>query len=184
MTLYLLSLLCIVLVHACPIHAMREFLIGDVSGNGVTSSTLRCHDEIEGILWTMGTRLCYLAHAGIEVASHDPLWNNTNVLSTHDPFLCYLPISYQKTYISDQIIEELHSKVAKRITFEEQVTDININRLQEVVDKWLYLTIPIMMSAIYWATYVIPIESERYTILNVGQVINRIRIDRHIALMT
>jgi DNA-directed RNA polymerase-5 subunit 1 len=27
------------------------------------------------------------------------------------------------------------SEVAKRITFEEQVTDININRLQGVVDK-------------------------------------------------
>jgi DNA-directed RNA polymerase-5 subunit 1 len=29
----------------------------------------------------------------------------------------------------------LPPEVAKRITFEEQVTDININRLQEVVDK-------------------------------------------------
>jgi hypothetical protein len=57
------------------------------------------------------------------------------VLSPRDPFLGYLPISYQKTYISDQIIEELHSKVARRLTFEEQVTNININRLQEVVDK-------------------------------------------------
>jgi DNA-directed RNA polymerase-5 subunit 1 len=30
---------------------------------------------------------------------------------------------------------ELPSEVVKRITFEEQVIDININRLQEVVDK-------------------------------------------------
>jgi DNA-directed RNA polymerase-5 subunit 1 len=30
---------------------------------------------------------------------------------------------------------EFPSGVAKRITFEEQVTDININGLQEVVDK-------------------------------------------------
>jgi DNA-directed RNA polymerase-5 subunit 1 len=30
---------------------------------------------------------------------------------------------------------ELPSEVAKRITFKEQVTDININGLQEVVDK-------------------------------------------------
>lgn len=31
----------------------------------------------------------------------------------------------------------LASEVAKRITLQEQVTDININRLQEVVDKGL-----------------------------------------------
>jgi hypothetical protein len=30
---------------------------------------------------------------------------------------------------------EFSSEVAKRITFEEQVTDINNNGLQEVVDK-------------------------------------------------
>jgi DNA-directed RNA polymerase-5 subunit 1 len=29
----------------------------------------------------------------------------------------------------------LPSKVAKRIAFEEQITNININRLQEMVDK-------------------------------------------------
>jgi hypothetical protein len=45
-------------------------------------------------------------------------------------------------------VVELPSELAKRVTFEEQVTDININRLQEVVNQWLYLTIPVMMSAI------------------------------------
>jgi hypothetical protein len=30
------------------------------------------------------TRLCWLAHAGIEVSSHDPLWNYTDVLSSMD----------------------------------------------------------------------------------------------------
>jgi hypothetical protein len=33
------------------------------------------------------TRLCCLAHAGIEVSSHDPLWNYTNILSSIDLFL-------------------------------------------------------------------------------------------------
>jgi len=33
----------------------------------------------------------------------------------------------------------LPSEVAKKITFEEYVTDINLNRLQGVVDKRLYL---------------------------------------------
>jgi hypothetical protein len=30
------------------------------------------------------TRFCCLAHAGIEVSSHDPLWNYTDVLSSID----------------------------------------------------------------------------------------------------
>jgi hypothetical protein len=40
------------------------------------------------------TRFCCLAHAGIEVSSHDPLWSYTNVLSSIDlslkQFLCCL----------------------------------------------------------------------------------------------
>jgi hypothetical protein len=32
-------------------------------------------------------RLCCLAHVGIEVFSHDPLWNYTNILSSVDLFL-------------------------------------------------------------------------------------------------
>jgi DNA-directed RNA polymerase-5 subunit 1 len=37
-------------------------------------------------------------------------------------------------YIEPKVVK-LPSEVAKRITFKEQVTDININILQEVVDK-------------------------------------------------
>jgi hypothetical protein len=33
------------------------------------------------------TGLCYLARAGIEVPSHDPLWNYSNMLSSVDLFL-------------------------------------------------------------------------------------------------
>jgi hypothetical protein len=32
-------------------------------------------------------RLCCLAHADVEVSSHDPLWNYTNILSSIDLFL-------------------------------------------------------------------------------------------------
>jgi hypothetical protein len=32
-------------------------------------------------------RLCCLAHAGIEVSGHDPLWNYINILSFVDLFL-------------------------------------------------------------------------------------------------
>jgi hypothetical protein len=37
-------------------------------------------------------RLCCLARAGIEVASHDPPWNSTHVMSPRGPFLVSLPI--------------------------------------------------------------------------------------------
>jgi hypothetical protein len=40
------------------------------------------------------TGFCCLAHVGIEVSSHDPLWNYTDVLSSIDlslkQFLCCL----------------------------------------------------------------------------------------------
>ena len=38
------------------------------------------------------TRLCCLARAGIEVSSHDPLWNYTDDLSSHELFVCYLSL--------------------------------------------------------------------------------------------
>ena len=54
-----------------------------------------------------------------------------------------LHIYSKDTYIWPNIVE-FPSEIAKKITFEEQVTDMNIGRLQEVVDKWLYVTIPVM----------------------------------------
>jgi DNA-directed RNA polymerase-5 subunit 1 len=48
-------------------------------------------------------------------------------------FLGYLThILSKDPYIGPKVVE-LPSEVAKRITFEEQVTDINFNRLQHVV---------------------------------------------------
>jgi DNA-directed RNA polymerase-5 subunit 1 len=44
-------------------------------------------------------------------------------------------MSCQKINLSGPYVVELSSEVVKRITFEEQVTDINVKRLQEVVDK-------------------------------------------------
>jgi hypothetical protein len=57
---------------------------------------------------------------------------------------------------------EFPSEVAKRITFEEQVTDISINRLScpNIDERHLV--------------------SKGHTTLNVGQVIHWIRLDRHI----
>jgi hypothetical protein len=81
------------------------------------------------------TRLCCSARAGIVVSSHDPLRNNINVLFSCELFLGYLSHILSKYPYSGPKVVELPPEVAKRITFEEQVTDININGLQEVVDK-------------------------------------------------
>ena len=80
-------------------------------------------------------RLCCSAHVGIEVSSPDPLWNYINVffLVGIFPWLS-LFILLEDLYVGPDVIG-LPSEVIQRITFEEQVTEININRLQEVVDK-------------------------------------------------
>jgi hypothetical protein len=50
------------------------------------------------------TGLCCLAHVGIEVSSHDPLWNYTDVLSSVDlplkQFLCCLSSDQATSVIS------------------------------------------------------------------------------------
>jgi hypothetical protein len=66
-----------------------------------------------------------LARAGITVSSHDPLSNDRRCAI----FLC-----------SSLVISPYH--------IEEQVTDINFNRLQYVVVKWLYLVVPVLMNDI------------------------------------
>jgi hypothetical protein len=47
-------------------------------------------------------RLCCSAHASIEVASHDPSWNCTNGLSSHNHFLGYLFLFLSEGLISNQ----------------------------------------------------------------------------------
>jgi len=53
----------------------------------------------------------------------------------------------EDSYIRPKVVE-LPFEVTKRISFEELVTDINNNRLQEVVNKRLYLTVPVMTSIV------------------------------------
>ncbi|AQK60585.1 DNA-directed RNA polymerase V subunit 1 [Zea mays] len=72
----------------------------------------------------------------------------------------------------------LPSEVAKRMTFEEQVTDININRLQDVVDKGLCLTYRDGQ-----ATYAITVGSKGYTTLKVGQTISRRIVDGDVVFL-
>jgi hypothetical protein len=42
-------------------------------------------------------RLCYLAHAGIKVFGHDPLWNDTDVWSSVDSTFEMIFVSLAKT---------------------------------------------------------------------------------------
>jgi len=75
--------------------------VGCMFSNDATISNLRCRDETEGILWTVATRLCCSARAGIEVSSHDPLQNYTDMLFSHELFLGYLSLSGQEIYMSN-----------------------------------------------------------------------------------
>ena len=49
------------------------------------------------------TRLYYSTRAGIEVSSHDPLQNCTDVLFSRELFLGYISVSCQKICMSDQM---------------------------------------------------------------------------------
>ncbi|XP_052145508.1 DNA-directed RNA polymerase V subunit 1 [Oryza glaberrima] len=80
-------------------------------------------------------------------------------------------------YIGVDVIG-LPSEVAKRITFEEQVTDINLNRLQEIVDKGLCLTYRDGQ-----ATYAITVGSKGHTTLKVGQTISRRIVDGDVVFL-
>ena len=95
------------------------------------------------------TRLCCSARAGIEVSSHDPLQNYTDMLFSLELFLGYLSLSLSR----DQYVEldaiGLPSGVVQQLTFEEQVTNRNINRLQEGRQVTLLdVTVPVMTSII------------------------------------
>jgi hypothetical protein len=58
---------------------------GCVFGNGVAISTPWCRDEIGSLLWR-ATQGCAAQHAQVSrIASHDPLWSYTNVLSSRKP---------------------------------------------------------------------------------------------------
>ena len=70
---------------------------GCVISNGVMSSNYGAATEPRASLWPAGTWLCYWVRAGIEVSSHDPLQNCTNVLFSRELFLGYLSISYRRS---------------------------------------------------------------------------------------
>jgi hypothetical protein len=55
------------------------------------------------------TGFCCLAHAGIKVSSHDPLWNYTDVLSSVDIFLEIIFVLFVKM-IKQHLSEFIGSK--------------------------------------------------------------------------
>ncbi|XBI44264.1 hypothetical protein VPH35_108919 [Triticum aestivum] len=80
-------------------------------------------------------------------------------------------------YIGADVVG-LPFEVAKRITFEEPVTDINIHRLQEVVDKGLCLTYRDGQ-----ATYAINVGSKGSPTLKVGQTISKRIVDGDVVFL-
>ncbi|WOL06512.1 DNA-directed RNA polymerase V subunit 1 isoform X1 [Canna indica] len=72
----------------------------------------------------------------------------------------------------------LPSEIAKRITFEERVTQHNISHLQKIVDNGLCITYKDGS-----ATYAISLGSKGHTNLKIGQIINRQIIDGDIVFI-
>ncbi|XP_073010574.1 DNA-directed RNA polymerase V subunit 1 isoform X2 [Typha latifolia] len=80
-------------------------------------------------------------------------------------------------YIGINVIG-LPSEIAKKITFEERVTEYNMDRLQKVVDDRLCVTYKDGSS-----TYAISVGSKGHTFLKVGQIINRVIMDGDIVFI-
>nr|CAD1827415.1 unnamed protein product [Ananas comosus var. bracteatus] len=80
-------------------------------------------------------------------------------------------------YIGINVIG-LPSEIAKKITFEERVTEHNMKRLQEVVDNRLCVTYRDGAS-----TYAISVGSKGHTCLKIGQIVNRRIVDGDIVFI-
>ena len=76
--------------------------------------------ESRASLWLGSTWLCCWVHAGIKVSSHDPLWNYTNELSSHElfPWLSLLILS-EDLYVGPDAIG-LPFEVIYRITLKNR----------------------------------------------------------------
>jgi hypothetical protein len=56
-------------------------------------------------------------------------------VSSHHEFVLNYLSRFDQKILTSRASKRTSYEVTKRITFEEQVTDININGLQEMVDK-------------------------------------------------
>ena len=111
-----------------------KILVGCMFSNGATIRDLWCHDETKSLLWAR-TQGCATRHALVSrflVMIH---CRTTPMCYFHvSSSLVISPYLIEDPYIRPKVVE-LPVEVTIRITFEELVSDININRLQEVVDK-------------------------------------------------
>jgi hypothetical protein len=123
-----------------PIMCHSKFHFGGRLSNGVLINNWRCRDKTESLLW-VHTQGCAARHALVS--------RLLIVIHYETPPMCYFHVNsswvislyliWRSLYRANVV--ELPPKVVKRLAFEEQVTDININRLQEVVDKWLFSSV-------------------------------------------
>ena len=147
--LCLLSLLCIVLGH--PTQSVQlEISLGCVISNGVMSSNY-------------GAAMKPMASYGLQpqgcAARHALVSRFLVMIHCRTTPMCYFHMSFsliispdpirRSPYLIKRSLYRTKSSKAsfqscKKDNLEEQIIDININRLWEVVDKWLYLTVPIM----------------------------------------
>ena len=101
--------------HPCMIYPCYVgFLVGSMLGSGVISNDWQYYDENEGLLWTIDFRFYCSARPGIEVASHDPLCNYTDVYLLVNLPQIYLLFLSGNLYAKSKSSKS--SEVAKRIT--------------------------------------------------------------------
>ena len=99
-----------------------RILVGCMFSNGATISNLWCRDETKSLLW-VHTQGC--------AARHTLVSRFLVMIHYRTTPICYLHVSSSlviSPYLIEPKVVELPFKVTKRITFEELVTDININR--------------------------------------------------------
>jgi hypothetical protein len=85
-----------------PICATWKFTLGVCSVMVLWFAFYSVMTKPRASLWLTDTWLCCWARAGIEIASHGPLWNYIDVFFLVGCFHGYLSLSYQKIHISDQ----------------------------------------------------------------------------------
>jgi hypothetical protein len=146
-----LSLLAIPpLYNACfynPNMCHSEFHFGCRLGNGVFINNWRCRDETESLLWV---------HIQGCAARHVLISRLLVMIHYRTTLICYFHVSFSLVifpyFIKSSLYRTNCSRASSWNCLEDKpwrtITDININRLQEVVDKWIYLAIPLLTTTI------------------------------------
>jgi len=86
--------------------------------NGVMNNDWQCCNETQSLLWAIDKWLFYLARAGIENDSHDPLCTYIGVLSTGEPYSHLSLLSVWRSIYRTPNRVSPSSEVTKRIILE------------------------------------------------------------------